>query len=370
MILVSVKRYNPLGKGGTVKSITQFILTLILLLSASTSFAQQSKLETYGYFDLEAEVGNQDAESKIWTFHQHHLNVITIYHLDDRFRVFAEMAWEHEATFEAEGEDHAKIDLTRAWLEYKHSDAFKVQVGKILVSFGIYGEKYNATPTFLSTFLPSSIYGQHKNSVGGKDLMYPKHLTGIQALGSFYAKDWGIDYYLYVTNGRGPTPYEKDNNVNKGLGGRVIVNPPLRPLRLGVSYYSDKDGNSFNTKQSTLGFDVALDYSNVLVETEVLLPRGEKVDTNNTPNGKFQNKMGYYVQGAYTFFEQLTPFVRYDFWDTDVDKGNDGENILTVGINYSFTPRVYLKNEIHFHGFQDAVTKSYEMYVASLAVAF
>lgn len=353
-----------------MKSINGVFLTLFLLLSGSAGVAQESKLRVYGYFDLELEGSNKDAVGKRWTFDQHHFNVVTIYQLDERFRVFGEIEWEHGISLESGGNGSGLVALERAWLEYKYSDAFKVKVGKFLPPFGIYNLRHDATPTFLSTFLPSSIYGKHTNTNGGKQRLFAKFATGVQILGSLLGDKWEGEYYLYLSNGRGSNPGEKDDNSNKAVGGRLVVSPPVEGLRLGMSFYTEKNGSANNTKQRTLAFDAALDYSDFKLETELILPNLEHVDSIGTPNGKHQNGAGFYVQGANTFFDKLTPFARYDFFNPDVDKGDDGETDVVLGINFAVTPRVYLKSEIHFKSFQNANSKSYEMFVSSLAVAF
>lgn len=349
---------------------TSVVSILLLFLLGSVSFAQESKLTVYGYFDLELESNNKDAVGKRWTFDQHHFNVLTIYRLDDRFRVLGEIEWEHGIQLTTGNNNSSGlVALERAWLEYEYNSAFKVKVGKFLPPFGIYNLKHDATPTYLSSFLPSSIYGKHINTLGEKQRLYAKFATGVQVLGTLTADQWQGEYYLYVSNGRGPDPGEKDDNSNKGLGGRLVVQPPVEAFRLGMSFYTDKNGDA-NTKQSTLAFDASLHHSNVHLETEFFSPKLEKVDTTGTPNGNFQTGMGYYVQGAYTFFDKLTPFARYDLFDPDVDKGDDGESDIVLGINFSVTPAVYLKSEIHFLSFQNPSIKSYEMFVSSIAVAF
>lgn len=353
-----------------MKPFNLVFLTLLLHLLGSVSFAQQSKLRIYGYFDLELEASNKDAVGKRWTFDQHHFNVVTIYQLDDRLRVFGEIEWEHGISLQSGGGGSGLVAVERAWLEYKYSDAFKVKVGKFLPPFGLYNLKHDATPTFLSTFLPGSVYGKRINPVGGKQLLYAKFGTGVQVLGTLFADSWQAEYYLYLSNGRGPSPGEKDNNSNKGVGGRLVVSPPIEELRFGVSYYGDKNGNANNTEQTTLAFDAELDYSDIKLETELILPRLEQIDDTGTPNGKFQNGIGFYVQGAYTFFDKLTPFARYDFFDPDANKSDDGETDAVLGINFSVTPRVYLKSEVHFLRFRNSSSKDYEMFISSIAVAF
>ena len=344
-------------------------IVLVLTVSAPLSNAQESKLRTYGYFDLELEWSNKDAAGKRSTFDQHHFNVITVYQLDERFRVFAEIEWEHGVSLQG-GKGSGLVAVERAWVEYKHADALKIQVGKFLPPFGIYNLKHDATPTFLSTFLPSSIYGRHKNTLGQQQRLYAKFATGIQVLGTLFANRWQGEYYVYLSNGRGPNPDEADNNGNKGVGGRLVVGPPIDDLNLGVSFYTDKNGEANSTEQTTIAFDASIYRSNFQIEVELFIPKIENVDTTGAPVGSFRTGSGYYVQGGYTLFDKLTPFARYDFFDPNTDVSNDGERDVVLGMNLAVTPSIYLKGEIHFLSFQNPGSKSFELFASSIAVAF
>jgi hypothetical protein len=351
-----------------MKKISLLYVVVILLLG-SKSFSQEQKLHVYGFFDMEAEVSNKDAAGKRWTFDQHHLNVITTYILDDRFRVSTEIEWEHGPLY-SPASSTGNIYLAKAFLEYKYSDALFVRAGKFLSPFGIYNERHDATPTFLSTFLPQSVYGNQKQSFGGKGRLFAKISTGVQVLGNVAAGGWGAKYQVYLSNGRGPNDSEQDNNANKGLGWRLVISPPVEELRIGTSFYGDKNGTAKDSRQTALGFDVEYDVSAAHIEAEYFLPKLEAVDTAGVPTGSFRNVNGYFVLGAYTFFDVLTPFVRYESFDPDLDIGNNGENITTVGLNYAVTSSVFLKGEVQFFWYQNPSTKKYELFVASVAVAF
>ncbi|MFH2141126.1 MAG: hypothetical protein ABIJ97_01790 [Bacteroidota bacterium] len=352
-----------------MKKINLIYIIVILLLPGSKCFSQEQKLHIYGFFDFETEVSNKDAAGKNWTFDQHHLNIITTYILDDRFSVATEIEWEHGPAY-SPSSSTGNIYLAKAFLEYKYSDVFLVRIGKFLSPFGIYNERHDATPTFLSSFLPQSVYGNQEQSFGGKGRLFAKQSTGMQILGNLFFRDWGMKYQVYLTNGRGPNNAEKDNNSNKGLGWRLVISPPLAELRIGTSFYTDKNGTANNTQQTTLGFDIEYDISAAHIEAEYFFPKLEKVDNAGNPNGNFRDVNGYYILGAYTFFDVLTPFARYEFFDSDLDIGNNGENMTTVGLNYAVTSSVFLKAEVEFFWFQNPSLKKYELFVASVAVAF
>ena len=344
-------------------------VTFMLLVMANLAFSQQSKLHIYGFFDFEFEGNNKDEAGKKWTFDQHHLNLLATYLIDERFRVTTEIEWEH-GPMHSPSESVGNIYLAKAFLEYKYSDALLVRGGKFMSPFGIYNERHDATPTFLSTFLPRSVYGKQELSFGGKGRLFAKHSTGLQILGNYFFDGWGLKYQVYVSNGRGPMASERDNNANKGIGWRFVISLPVEDLHFGSSYYKDKNGDANNAEHTALGFDVEYDLSDLHVEAEYLLATHENVDTTGVPIGTFSNLNGYYILGGYTLFDRLTPFIRYEFFDPDLDQKNDGESIIVAGLNYALSNSVYLKGEVHFHRFQDKSVKKYEMFVSSVAVAF
>jgi hypothetical protein len=350
--------------------VSLYLIPLIVLSFVKSGYAHPSSFKIYGFFDLELEVSNKDPAGRLWTFDQHHFNLITIFHLDKRFRVFGEIEWEHGFFLEGGEEASGEFNLERAWLEYKYSDAFKIKVGKFLAPFGIYNLVHDATPTYLSTLLPNPVYGKHTNTIGEKQKFYSKFATGIQILGSLFIRDWECDYYIYMSNGRGADPGEKDENSNKGVGGRFVIFTPLNIFKLGTSYYADKNGNARNTTQKTFGVDAEFEYMHLNLHGEIIQFYLEKVDTNGIPNGEFRRGRGYYLQGSYSLFDKLTPFLRYEFFDPDLFNDGDGEYGIVVGINFSASPRVILKNEVHFNRFQDEARNPYEHFIASLAVAF
>jgi len=354
-----------------MKNINSIHIIVLLLFLGNLSFPQGQKLNIYGFFDFEVEANNQDSASKIWTFDQHHLNVLANYKLDDRFRVATEIEYEHGPMHSAK-EITGNIYLAKAFLEYKYSDALFTRVGIFLSPFGIYNERHDATPTFLSTILPESVYGKKEFEFRGKNRLFAKHSTGIQVLGNLFMNDWGVKYHVYLSNGRGPKQSEADNNTNKGFGWRFVISPPIEELRIGTSFYSDKNGDAGNASQTTFGFDVEFDLSAFHVEAEIIIPELENLDTSSVPTGSFTTVNGYYILGAYTLFDRLTPFVRYEFFDPDIDIKNNGENMIMVGLNYAVTPSVYLKGEVHFHSHQikDNLSEKHETFISSIAVAF
>ena len=189
-------------------------------------------------------------------------------------------------------------------------------------------------------------------------------------LGNINPGNWQFKYYLYVTNGRGNDPFKIDDNPNKAIGGRIIISPPIEGLSIGSSYYGDKNGQANNAIQKTLTFDLTFDKKNFYFEGEYFLPIMQKVDTSGDLINSFRTTMGYYGMLAYTIKNRWTPFFRYAILDIDSGNKNDSETDITGGINISISPMVYLKAEVHHHLYEDSNINPYQLFIASVAVAF
>lgn len=343
-------------------------LVLVIILVDFVN-GQSSRINTYGYFDIETAISDLDKSGKIWSFDQHHLNIITTYHIDQAYTIFTEMEWEH-GPFHSANYSTGNIYLTRAWFEYKHSEAIKLQAGKILLPFGIYGVRYDATPTFLSVSLPSAIYGKYINSAGVESRLFAKYVTGVQFTGMKISNTWSMEYFISLTNGRGPNAAQKDNNSNKGVGARVLIFLFDDIMQYGFSYYSDRDGNSQDIQQNAFGVDALLTLTNLTVSSEFILVDDELLDQELNLSGDYRRRMGIYLQGSYMIGEHLTPYLRLESFrpEESTDLMNDKNFIL--GLNYSITPRIYFKGDYSIFSFKDITHNDYQQIALALAVAF
>lgn len=344
----------------------------VLLLAALTSsvFGETDRLSLYGYYDFEVEYLDRDSTSDSWTFDQHHLSFVSIYKVDAKFRVFSQIDWEHGPAHSGDINE-GKIYVAAAFADYKHSDGLGVRVGKFLTPFGIYNERHDATPTFLTTQLAHSVYGKHELSVGAKGLYYAKFCTGLELLGNINFVSWDVGYRVFVSNGRGENPAESDGNNDKGFGGRLTLVSSGQNIKLGASYYTDRNGLDLDARQSAVGIDLELDLSNWHLEYESIYARLEHVAADSSLLGNFRGAFGYYIMGARTIADKLTPFVRFEHQWHDVNHMDDSETVLAVGINYAVTPKVYLKSEIHIAtGEHHDTGYTDRLYISSLAVAF
>ncbi len=351
----------------------RFLLFVLLVLTPTGVIADD--LTTYGFFDLEMEIGNKDGAAKRGTFDQHHLTLIWQKQLDPRFSVLFETSYEHGPNL-SDGTLEGKIYLPKAYCEYMRTDVLILRMGKFLPPFGIYNERHDATPTVIPTVLPQSVYGKHLNLLGAevaefsqKVRAYPRYATGLWTLGTAFKNDWEFDYHAYVTNGRGDDPSEKDDNANKGFGSRFVVTPPGLPS-LGFSYYSDRNGSLDGARQNAFGTDLEFSAGPLFIEAGSLFPELEGLNDDGRRNGSIRRPLGGYIMAGFTLWDRTTPFAYLDRYDPDRDTGNDAVSDLTLGVNHMLANSVFIKSELHLYRFQDAAKSGYWNAIASLAVAF
>ncbi len=347
------------------------ISTGLFLGAALPANAGQSNLSSSGYFDLEAEVSNKDADGKKWTFDQHHLNIINSYEIEKRLTMVVEFDWEHGPSLEKD-DFHGSIYVSRSFLEYKNRDALRIRAGKFTIPFGIYNELHDATPTFLSTLLPSSLYGRHELSTGAESTHLPSTGVGALVLGRFFINDFECAYQVHLTNGRGADPSERDDNTNKAIGARLTISPYQEKLRIGASIYRERNGTENNALQQFLGSELEINLSRFQIQTESIFSKLEKIDSTGNLTNDFLNDLGYYVLGAYTVSDRLTAFAWYDFHNPDTENSQQKERAYhyVVGLNFALTTQAFLKGEVHFNRFEAPASKNYELFISSITVAF
>lgn len=347
----------------------QLLVALALLaLCGARAAAQTDRFSAYGFFDLRLDAANRPGAGP-WSFNLKNLNVISMVRLDPRWRVLAEVEWEHD-TDASEQSSGGELELERAYVEYRPSGKFGAVAGKFMTPFGLYNIRHDATPSFVSVDLPGSLYEEHANTSGDSQMMFSKFGAGLLLSGSLPIDGWDAEYSAYLSNGRGPTPYAEANNPGKGIGGRFIIRPPGNVLQLGASWYGDRNGEAHDSRQSSFAVDASVRYAGVLVEAEGFAPRLERVNAKGVPTDTFRTGRGFYVQASRPLAGRLSAFALYDSYDPDVSAARDAERDVAFGLNFAQTGAIFLKGEVHFRRFENPVTPDYEQLRAAIAVAF
>ena len=342
----------------------------MVLALVAAPVAAQDRHQIYGYLDFEATWSDVDSESRNISFDLRHISLVNTFRIDDRWRVFSEFEVEHEFEPEPGEEGSDLFEIERAWVEYFYSPALAVRAGLLLTPFGIYNQRHGATPTYVMTYLPRSMYGEHASPTGNVDDMFADRGTGIEVVGSAPVGTWSGSYAVYVLNGRGENADEADDNRNKGIGTRLQLRSPLENVVFGVSLYGDRNGADADSNQQAFAADVTLRRGQATLEVEGFIPRQERVDLGGAPTGEYRLGLAYYAQGSYRIDDRITPFGRFEEYDPDRDAPDDVERIGVLGLNVALSTSVFFKSEVHFRSFPGSGVDSNRLAVASLSVAF
>jgi hypothetical protein len=333
---------------------TRSVVTLALLGALAGTAAADDRLRINGYGSLEYEkqifdlAGKGDKQG---SFDADGFDLVVTAVPTDRFRVSADVSWEHGASTE---EFRGNVVVEYAFAELYAYDWLKVRAGKTFTPFGIYNEIHTAKPLFLSVKEPQSTNKIDK--MGSTLRFYPRWGAGLSLLGNgqISGKEW--DYTLQISNGeqrvavatdpKYPNPFEEDDNSFKALAARVRFHP-VTPVTLGFSVYNDhlaeydkafKRTGHFTALRS-YGFQAAYEKGRVGGEVEYIY--------------------GYYKPGttarvarhglsamAWGNLGLLRPYLRYEAHDPDHDKLDDSASTVLGGINVRVQRGLFLKLEV------------------------
>jgi len=169
----------------------------------------------------------------------------------------------------------------------------------------------------------------------------PKKLFGLE-------KENILSYAISVTNGTGKNAYDMDQA--KDLTGRLVL-APYELISIGGSYHFGKQKNLDPTvttmdERMRYGFDITLKKYNFILQSEYVFGRdkGSKLiggGCGATPElvlGNFKSN-GYYAQLMYNTKFKVMPLVKYETYDSDMDKADYDHTAFrhstyTFGFNY------------------------------------
>lgn len=344
------------------------IIGLFLLLGVGNGLGQQF-IGPHGYLTFEAKMSNSGASDANVTFNLHHFNILGDYLLSSRARVFGEMEWEHGFELEQDenqGNADGFVRLERAWFEYVFSNKFKLRFGKFLTPYGIFNQVHDAAPAFDTSILPLSIYGIHETFQGNQQRLYAKFSIGVFALGRYELDNIAFEYKAVISNGRGVMPFEQDDNKDKGIGLCLLADLPGKGLKLGLSFYSDKNGLVQNARQTSGACDLRFEHKGWRFTAEL----AHSVLDGTPTKAATEITNGGYVEVAYLLFKVQTLLARYDLFDSNRWHPGIVARDMTIGTNVRPMRQVLIKAEVHFLENQSVPTQNYVFGIASLAVVF
>ena len=228
--------------------------------------------------------------------------------------------------------------LDWAFVDYQLGNDFQLRAGQIKTPIGIYNEIRDIKYLQLSTLEPL-IYQEElrmtHEAFRGASMLYNLDVAG----GNLELDIYGGQQVNFDEN--------PELEFNQLIGTRVTYKTALDGLSIMGSAYSSKAEEKDTTTGATLNdgrnnfWMASVNYQNNDIDLKAEYAEMKMLD---------EKLSGYYLQGGYTFFDKLTPFIRYDYLTTDKDQKSDPafyQKDITFGVGYKFNSNVAAKIEDH-----------------------
>lgn len=399
------------------KMLTERVETLESTVAASEE-SQDSllkRLDTMTDLNVYTALEVSKFNNKSLLFDARNVELLLDMHPYDRLRSRVQIRLERLASIDnTDAARLGEIEVHQGWLEYAINEYFNPRAGVILVPFGKYNlESFD--PFQEQTLRPLSNLRVVPSTWSDVGLGF----AGSAALGEAWKlpplfKDTQADYQFFFTQGltndirdhRGlrdaRASYQRDNNQNKAMVGRLGLRPTSN-LELGLSGYHgiyDSKGHDITgvdvDSKVTLGpFDLLGEYAFFGLQEG-----GRRGDSSVSPitdtTAIVPNSLGGgYVEAHYHFWfdwlnntflgrkfpnPSMTASLRFDKIgisdDSDSGSGRNDESRWTVGLNYRPVPTWVLKFDYVFwdntktETLDPTTTGAETGFIASLAAAF
>ena len=319
--------------------------SLVLLSSlgiVQTLTAQERdrfSINGYTSFEFEKLIDSEGNGDPNGSFDADLFDLVFNFYPTDKVRVAADITWEHGTATE-DGFGNAAIEY--GFVEYAVSDLLKVRVGKMFTPFGIFNEIHTAKPAFLTVKEPAST-NKTERIIDGAFRFFPRWGVGVALRGDGVLKDKNFSYDLLIANGdqEETNPFEEDNNGAKAITGRFRFEP-TETLQIGTSFYYDQVdfGGTDRIVSDGIELDYQGDYIHVLAELVTGWRRSEL--------GESTHQLGWMVQPSYHFENGMTPYLRVERVDPDLDVDSDHGYDFIVGLNIELSPGFMIKAENNY----------------------
>jgi len=302
--------------------------TLVLVLCGlGSARAGETEVHGYGYQGYLKSSDNNYLDAKRGTYDFNNIALLVSNKVEDRTTIWIQVFGNSK-----------KFGLDWAYVDYQVRNDLSVRAGQIKFPIGLFNEIRDNKLLHLAMMEPI-MYREES------DIIFEAY----RGVGINYNGPVTVDVF-----GGAPLIESEDpalkNEVRGLLGGRIVYKTPLEGLKVMGSYASFKEQVNDATTGATVipeGREAILllsaSYEHHGLEVNVEYAKKKNIE------GDF---LSGYVEAGYTFFEKLTPFVRYDELrrtGDGVDKSDPAnyQQELVAGIGYKLNPYFGIKAEEH-----------------------
>jgi hypothetical protein len=336
----------------------KFVLFILFFFCALFASAQNNPVKINGYLSVDYLDGQSESIYPYGTFQNPKLGLIFSGFLAAKVNYMAEVVLQQ----------NTQVELKQALLGFSVSKTFNFNLGLYLVPFGKYNENSRAHQTFLVE-PPMNV-----------EYFYPAMWRdiGVQVSGTIA----GLLYSAYVGNGLSEDDWLyksqqfKDNNRDKGFGGRVAWNVDQK-FEMGYSYYRGKydENNSRN---------LVLQCLDVSFVSQSYQLTGEYTRSDNENPSDYEDGSGNGYFALLTFnIQGIWPVVSYQRYEYNDPIHGDGflnprlpgfgisedRERWALGLVYILSQTAFFKLEYQFNREKD-VEKKNDMLLLQVAVSF
>lgn len=336
----------------------KFGLFVLIFFCATLVSAQNTQLKINGYLSVDYLDSKNENVYPYGTFQNPKLGLIFSGFLAAKVNYVAEVVFQQDV----------QVELNQTLLGFSFSNTFNFNLGLYLVPFGKYNENSRAHETFL---IEPPMNVKYFYPAMWRDI-------GVQVSGTIA----GLLYSAYVGNGLRENDWLneeqqfKDNNRDKGFGGRVAWNVDQK-FEVGYSYYRGKydENNSRNLVLQCL--DVSFISRNYQLIGEYTWADNENPADYADGSGKgYFALLTFNIQGlwpvvSYQHYEYEDPFHGVGFLSPvlpGLGISEDRER-WALGLVYNLSQMAFFKLEYQFNR-EKGVEKKNDMLLLQVAVGF
>lgn len=321
---------------------------IFVLIIVFSFLLKPVKGETNGYFSIGYTKGQKQAEVSMGSFLDPQLGLLFSGDVTERIDYVSEIRFKRED----------RIELEQALVRFKSSDAFNLSLGLFLVPFGRYNQSNRPHQTQLINF-PLNV-----------EKMFPSSWRdmGLLVEGQFS----GFFYSAYLGNGLAEAEnlsgaqQLRDNNIDKGKGGRVGITLS-QGFDVAYSYYRGKYDEEDSRDLVLQGMDIILQNQDFQILSEY-----SKAHLEN-PDGFEPGKAeGYFIQLSLlgSRLQPVASYQRIKYQDPFHGVGiSEERSRWTVGLVLAAAQNLFLSFEYDFNSEKETKLKD-NSFLAQVVLSF
>jgi len=302
------------------------VLAGLLFSLPCSVFAGETEVHGYGYQGYLKSPKNDYLDARDSTYAFNKIALLFSNRVEDNTSVWVQIFGDSE-----------KIGLDWAYVDYRFTNSLELRAGQIKFPIGLINEARDNKLLHLAMMEPI-MYREEADVV----------FEAYRGAGLNYSGPLTVDVFGGAPVSESDNPLVK-NEAKELTGGRITY-MPVEGLKLMASFAGNKEEIiSSDPAVSSIPegkervWIASMSYDNHSFEVNAEYAKNKLIE------GSFKS---YYVEAGYTFFDKLTPFVRYDYIvsaDEGVDTSDPAmyQKETVVGVGYKVNPYFAIKAEQH-----------------------